>query len=86
MVDKGNIKVHCIKINNVKPPFLIDLLKRLRDKSKPITKDYKDLSSLLKSFDREGKRLFEGFIKNKPQLYSYQLGNYRTYFLINYNM
>ena len=81
VVDKGNIKVHCIKINNVKPPFLIDLLKRLRDKSKPITKDYKDLSSLLKSFDAQGKRLFEGFIKNKPQLYSYQLGNYRTYFL-----
>ena len=36
---------------------------------------------MLKSFDAQGKRLFEGFIKNKPQLYSYQLGNYRTYFL-----
>ena len=81
VVDKGNIKIHCIKINNIKPPFLINLLKRLRDKSKPITKDYKDLSSLLKSFDRQGKRLFEGYIKNKPSIYSYQLGNYRTYIL-----
>ena len=81
VVDKGNIKVHCIKINNVKPPFLIDLLKRLRDKSKPITKDYKDLSSLLKSFDAQGKRLFEGFIKNNRAVYSRSLGNYRTYFI-----
>ena len=81
VVDQGQIKIHCLKINNVKPSFLIDLLKRLRDKSKPITEDYEDLSSLLKSFDRQGKRLFEGYIKNKPTIYSYQLGNYRTYFL-----
>ena len=81
VVEQGQIKIHCIKINNIKPSFLIDLLRRLRDKSKPITKDYKDLSSLLKSFDRQGKRLFEGYIKNKPAIYSYQLGNYRTYIL-----
>lgn len=81
VVEQGQIKIHCIKINNIKPSFLIDLLRRLRDKSKPITEDYEDLSSLLKSFDRQGKRLFEGYIKNKPTIYSYQLGNYRTYIL-----
>ena len=39
------------------------------------------LASLLKSFDREGKRLFEGYIKRNRGLYSYKLGNYRTYFI-----
>ena len=34
-----------------------------------------------KENDREGKRLFEGFIKNNRQVYSYKLGNYRTYIL-----
>ena len=81
VIDKGKIKIHCIKINEVIPIALINLLKKLRDNSKPITEDYKDLASLLKSFDREGKRLFEGFIKNNRQVYSYKLGNYRTYIL-----
>ena len=80
VVDKGQIKIHCIKINEVRPPALINLLRELRDTSKKI-KDYTDLASLLKSFDKEGKRLFEGFIKNNRAVYSYKLGNYRTYFL-----
>ena len=43
--------------------------------------NYKDLSSLLKSFDREGSRLFNGFIKNNRAVYSRGLANYRTYFV-----
>ena len=31
--------------------------------------------------NREGKRLFEGYIKRNRGLYSYKLGNYRTYFI-----
>lgn len=81
VVDKGTVKIHCIKINDVIPVALINMLKKLRDNSKPITEDYKDLSSLLKSFDKEGKRLFDGFIKNNRAVYSYKLGNYRTYIL-----
>ena len=54
------------------------LLKKLRDKSKLLTED-KDLSDVLKSFDREGERLFKGFIKNNRAVYSHKLGNYRTY-------
>tara|TARA_B100000886_G_C20387484_1_gene476744 strand:+ start:180 stop:695 length:516 start_codon:yes stop_codon:yes gene_type:complete len=80
VVDAGQIKVHCIKINEVRPTALINLLRELRDSSKKI-KDYTDLASLLKSFDKEGKRLFEGYIKNNRAVYSYKLGNYRTYFL-----
>ena len=53
----------------------------VRDKSRPITENYKDLSSLLKSFDREGSRLFNGFIKNNRAVYSRGLANYRTYFV-----
>ena len=74
-------KIHCIKLNEVLPANLIKLIKDVRDKSKQLTKDYKDLASLLKSFDREGKRLFEGYIKRNRGLYSYKLGNYRTYFI-----
>ena len=81
VVDKGTVKIHCIKINDVIPTSLIQLIRKLRDKSKPLTEDYKDLASLLKSFDKEGKRLFDGFIKNNRAVYSYKLGNYRTYIL-----
>ena len=35
----------------------------------------------MKSFDREGSRLFDGFIKNNKQIYNRALGNYRTYFV-----
>ena len=81
VVDAGNVKLHCIKINEVLPTSLISMLRKLRDKSTPITPDYEDLASLLKKFDKEGKRLFEGFIKNNRAVYSYKLGNYRTYFM-----
>lgn len=81
VIDKGTVKIHCIKINDIIPTSLILLLRKLRDKSKPLTENYEDLSSLLKSFDKEGKRLFDGFIKNNRAVYSYKLGNYRTYIL-----
>ena len=35
----------------------------------------------MKSFDREGSRLFNGYIKNNKQIYNRKLGNYRTYFV-----
>ena len=72
-------KIHCIKLNEVLPANFIMLLKKLRDKTKLLTED-KDLSDVLKTFDREGERLFKGFIKNNRGVYSHKLGNYRTYF------
>ncbi len=80
VIDKGRIKVHCLKINDIRPAVLISFLKDLRN-TKLITENYFDLSSLLKSFDREGSRLFNGFIKNNKQVYNRALGNYRTYFV-----
>jgi hypothetical protein len=81
VVDRGNLKLHCIKINDVVPTSLITLIRKLRDKHQPLTENYEDLSSLLKSFDREGSRLFNGYIKNNRQVYSHKLGNYRTYLM-----
>ena len=80
VIDKGRIKIHCLKINEVRPSLLINFLRDLRN-TKLITENYFDLSSLLKSFDREGSRLFDGFIKNNKQIYNRALGNYRTYFV-----
>ena len=80
VIDKGRVKVHCLKINDIRPAVLISFLKDLRN-TKLITENYFDLSSLLKSFDREGSRLFNGFIKNNKQVYNRALGNYRTYFV-----
>ena len=80
VLDKGRVKIHCLKINEVRPSLLINFLRDLRN-TKLITENYFDLSSLLKSFDREGSRLFDGFIKNNKQIYNRALGNYRTYFV-----
>ena len=80
VIDKGRIKVHCLKINDIRPAIFINFLKELRN-TKLITENYFDLSSLLKSFDREGSRLFNGYIKNNKQIYNRKLGNYRTYFV-----
>jgi len=80
VIDKGRIKVHCLKINDIRPAIFVNFLKELRN-TKLITENYFDLSSLLKSFDREGSRLFNGYIKNNKQVYNRALGNYRTYFV-----
>ena len=81
VIDKGRIKVHCLKINDIRPSAIfVNFLKELRN-TKLITENYFDLSSLLKSFDREGSRLFNGYIKNNKQVYNRALGNYRTYFV-----
>ena len=80
VLDKGRVKIHCLKINEVRPSLLINFLRDLRN-TKLITENYFDLSSLLKSFDREGSRLFNGYIKNNKQIYNRKLGNYRTYFV-----
>jgi hypothetical protein len=81
VVDKSGIKLHCIKINDVLPTAIIQLIRKLRDKNKVLTENYEDLSSLLRHFDKEGSRLFNGYIKNNRAVYSHKLGNYRTYFI-----
>jgi len=77
IIDK---KVHCIKINPIKPLHFTQLIGKLRDKRLPLSSDLK-LELMLKKFDRTGNALFETHIKNNKNLYRKEFNNYRTYFL-----
>ena len=71
-------KIHCIKIGDVLPNAFTKLIRKLRNKNVQI-KDGVRLSELIKKFELDGSNIFNGFIKNNPTVYSYKLGNYRTY-------
>jgi hypothetical protein len=73
-------KVHAIKLNPIKHIDLSMFINKLRDKRIPIGSD-QALELLLKRFSKDGKGLFESYIKNNSKLYSRSLGNYRTYLL-----
>jgi hypothetical protein len=73
-------KVHCIKLNEIKPLDFTNFINKLRDKRIPIGSDQM-LMLLLKKFSVDGKALFESYIKNDSKIYSPKLGNYRTYLL-----
>lgn len=75
-------KIHAIRLNNIRPLNFIEFINRLRDKRIPIKSD-QALEELLKTFAKDGKILFESYIKNNPKVYSSQLANYRTYSLEN---
>ena len=75
-------KIHAIRLNNIRPLNFIEFINRLRDKRIPIKSD-QALEELLKTFSKDGKMLFESYIKNNPKVYSSQLANYRTYSLEN---
>jgi len=79
IVDK---KVHCIKLNPIKPIDFTTLIAKLRDKRIPIGSD-QSLELLLKKFSKDGNNLFSSFIKNNNKLYSRSLSNYRTYKIDN---
>ena len=59
IVDK---KVHCIKLNPIKPIDFTTLIAKLRDKRIPIGSD-QSLEPLLKKFSKDGASLFSSFIK-----------------------
>ena len=71
-------KVHCIKLNPIKPIDFTNFIGKLRDKRIPIGSD-QALELLLKRFSKDGTGLFETYIKPNSKLYSRSLGNYRTY-------
>ena len=75
IVDK---KLHCIKLNPIRPVDFTTFIGKLRDKRIPIGSD-QALSLLLKKFSSDGSGLFESYVKNNSKLYSRSLGNYRTY-------
>ena len=71
-------KIHCIKIGEVLPNAFTKLIRKLRNNNVEI-KDGVRLSDLLKKFDADGSNIFTGYIRNNGAIYSYKLGNYRTY-------
>lgn len=73
-------KIHCLLLNSILPDNFISLLNKLRNKSKSIQKN-QPLEELLKLLPKDGKQLFESYIKNNPKVYSSALDNYRTYFI-----
>ena len=71
-------KAHCIKLNDIRPVDFTNFINKLRDKRIPIGSD-QALELLLKRFSKDGKGLFESYIKNNSKVYSKSLANYRTY-------
>lgn len=82
VIGKIDNKIHCIKMNDIKPLEFTKFINKLRDKRIPIQSD-QALEELLKKFSKDGKQLFETYVKNNSQVYSSKLGNYRTYILDN---
>jgi len=82
VIGKIDGKIHCIKLNDVKPIDFTNLINKLRNKGIPIKSD-QALESLLKLFSIDGKQLFETYIKRDSKVYSSKLNNYRTYILNN---
>jgi hypothetical protein len=75
-------KIHCIKLNDIKPLDFTKFINKIRDKRLPIKGD-QPLEELLKKFSKDGKSLFETYVKPDSKIYSSKLGNYRTYSLEN---
>ena len=82
VIGKLQDRIHCIKINPIKPIDFTKFLNRIRDKKKAF-KDEQYLDELLKDFTKDGKSLFETYIKPNPKVYSSTLANYRVYLLKN---
>jgi hypothetical protein len=76
----GNDKIHCIKLNDIRPLYFTQFINKLRDKRLPVPSDA-PLESILKTFSRDGKLLFENHVKNNPKIYSSTLSTYRVYSL-----
>jgi hypothetical protein len=71
-------KIHCLKLNDIKPNKFIEFLNNIRDKRIPI-KTQQDLRDVLQKFNNNGQLLFESHIKGDDTLYSKKLNNYRIY-------
>lgn len=80
VIGRMDNKIHCLLLNHITPDNFINFLNKLRNKSKPIEKD-QPLSELLKLMPKDGRQLFEGYVKNNPKIYSSILDNYRTYII-----
>jgi hypothetical protein len=76
----GTDRIHCIKLNDIRPIYFTQFINKLRDKRIPIPPNPR-LEDILKTFSKDGKLLFETYIKRNPKIYSPILSNYRVYLL-----
>lgn len=80
VLGKVGKKLHCIKLNEIKPIDFTQFIGKLRDKRIPLTENQM-LHLFLKKFAVDGSALFETYVKNNSKIYSKSLGNYRTYII-----
>ena len=80
VIGKVGDKLHCLKLNPIKPVDFTQFITQLRDKRIPIAPDTM-LHLFLKKFSPDGNDLFHTKIKNNKKIYSPVLQNYRTYFI-----
>lgn len=73
-------KIHCLKLNDIKPTKFIEFLNEVRDKRIEI-KTQNELREVTKKFNDNGQGLFDSVIKRNPSIYSKKLNNYRIYIL-----
>lgn len=82
VIGKVEDKIHCIKLNEIKPLDFIQFLNKVRNKQIEIKEDQR-LEDILKKYSKDGKLLFESYVKTNPRIYSTKLSTYRTYILPN---
>lgn len=78
VIGKVGNEIHCIRLNDLKPIDFTSFLNKVREKRTPIKED-QQLDSLLKKFSKEGKDLFESYIKPNKALYPGGKSHYRIY-------
>jgi hypothetical protein len=71
-------KIHCLLLNKISPNNFINFLNRLRNKTIAIKQDQR-LKDLLKILPKDGRQLFESYVKPNSGLYTPAMDNYRTY-------
>lgn len=78
VIGKVDDKIHCIRLNEIKPADFTQWLNKIREKRTPIGKDQL-LSLLLKKFSKQGNELWESYIKNDSKVYRKGHSTYRIY-------
>lgn len=71
-------KIHCIRLNDIKPTKLVEFIGKIRNKKVTITNSSL-LSSLLNKYSPGGSELFEHYVKPNPHVYTSGHSTYRIY-------
>ena len=78
VIGKTQDKIHCIRLNDIKPIDFTNFINKIREKRTPIGRDQL-LSLLLKKFSKEGTDLFEQYVRKDKKMYPGGKSHYRIY-------